>query len=205
MKQSGNLYIVAAPSGGGKTSLVHALVTTLDNIEVSTSHTTRNIRPGEQEGQHYFFVNEDTFLQMVAQNAFVEHAKVFGAYYGTSVAQIKARLEKGVDVVLDIDWQGAAQIRRLFPESISIFILPPSLNILEERLRNRGRDDNETITSRMHQAQEEMSHYAEFDYLIINEDFALASQQLQSIVVANRLTVARQSACQAKLLSILLS
>lgn len=205
MSQSGNLFIVAAPSGGGKTSLVNALVTRLDNIEVSTSHTTRNIRTGEQDGVHYFFVNQDTFLKMVSENAFVEYAQVFGAYYGTSVAEIKARLDKGIDVVLDIDWQGAAQIRHLFPESLSIFVLPPSLNILETRLRNRGRDDNETITSRMHKAQEEMSHYSEFDYLIINEDFDLAARQLQSIVVANRLTVGRQSASHAKLLSILLS
>lgn len=205
MSQSGNLFIVAAPSGGGKTSLVNALVTRLDNIEVSTSHTTRNIRTGEQDGVHYFFVNQDTFLKMVSENAFVEYAQVFGAYYGTSVAEIKARLDKGIDVVLDIDWQGAAQIRQLFPESLSIFVLPPSLNILETRLRNRGRDDNETITNRMHKAQEEMSHYSEFDYLIINEDFDLAARQLQSIVVANRLTVGRQSASHAKLLSILLS
>jgi guanylate kinase len=202
---TGNLYIVAAPSGGGKTSLVNALVNTLDNIEVSISHTTRNMRTGEQDGVHYFFIDEATFLQMIAEDAFVEHAKVFDAYYGTSVSQIKTRLQAGIDVVLDIDWQGAAQIRQLFPQSVSIFVLPPSLNTLEMRLLKRGRDDNETIAGRMQRAQDEMRHFNEFDYLIINEDFSLAAQQLQSIVEANRLTVARQSISQAKLLSILLS
>lgn len=201
----GTVFIVAAPSGGGKTSLVKDLISSLADIEVSISHTTRASRPGEKDGQDYFFVKEKQFIDMVDGGAFVEHARVFNHFYGTSVAQINARLEAGIDVVLDIDWQGAAQIRRLYPSAISVFIVPPSLEVLKQRLRDRRQDDEEVINRRMLQAQDEMGHFSEFDYLIVNDSFVHASMELQAIVTANRLLVARQSMKVGKLLSLLLS
>lgn len=205
MNIQGNLYIVAAPSGGGKTSLVRTVLANLDNIVVSISHTTRPKRPGENEGVDYFFINEPQFLDMVNNNEFVEHAVVFSHYYGTSVAQIQQRLQQGIDIVLDIDWQGAQQIRHLFPTAISIFVIPPSLQVLKERLRNRRQDSEEVITDRMHRAQEEMSHYPEFDYLIVNDNFDHAALELQAIVLTQRLQMSQQSHRQRKLLSFLLS
>lgn len=201
----GNVFIVAAPSGGGKTSLVRNLIDTLDDIEVSVSHTTRAMRPGEKDGVDYFFVTQAEFLNMVNENAFVEHAFVFDQYYGTSVAQINARVAAGTDVVLDIDWQGAQQIRRTFPQAISIFILPPSLAVLKDRLQGRRQDEEQVIIERMHRAQDELSHFVEFDYLIVNDQFTQAALDLQAIVLANRLTLQRQSAKVGKLLSFLLS
>lgn len=203
--ETGNLYIVAAPSGGGKTSLVRELVRSLDQIEVSISHTTRSMRPGEVDGVDYFFVSEMKFLDMVNEDAFIEHARVFNHLYGTSSNQIKQRLAQGIDVVLDIDWQGAEQIRRLFPKSISVFIIPPSLDILKERLMKRRQDNDDIISERMIKAQDELSHYPEFDYLIVNDDFAKACHELQSIVIAQRLKMERQVNKQTKLLSFLLS
>ncbi|KTC71709.1 guanylate kinase [Legionella birminghamensis] len=202
---TGNLFIVAAPSGGGKTSLVKELVTSLPDIEISISHTTRLMRPGEKDAVDYFFISENEFQAMIEASAFIEYARVFNHYYGTSVAQIKERLASGIDVVLDIDWQGAQQIRRLFPESVSVFIIPPSLEILKQRLQNRKQDNEAVIGSRMQQAQEELSHYAEFDYLIVNDNFDLAAQELRAIVLANRLNIQRQSVKIAKLLSFLLA
>lgn len=202
---TGNLIIVAAPSGGGKTSLVKKLVNTMDDIVVSISHTTRTMRPGEEDGVDYFFINEQQFVKMINENAFIEHACVFGNYYGTSVAQIKARLQAGIDVVLDIDWQGAQQIRHIFPESISVFIIPPSLETLKQRLHGRGQDDDKVIKERMKRAQDELSHFSEFDYLIVNDDFHKAAIELQAIVAANRLKIKRQSQQQRKLLSFLLA
>lgn len=202
---SGNLYIVAAPSGGGKTSLVRHLVTTLDDMAVSISHTTRAIRPGEQDGVDYFFVPEQRFVEMVEESAFIEHARVFNQLYGTSAAQITERLNKGIDIVLDIDWQGAEQIRRAFPEAVSIFIIPPSLEALKQRLMNRRQDNDEVISERMIKAQDELSHYPEFDYLIVNDHFEHAAMELRSIVIANRLKRDVQVNKQAKLLSFLLS
>lgn len=202
---SGNLFIVAAPSGGGKTSLVRKLIDTLDRIEVSISHTTRAMRPGEKHGTDYFFVNEEEFIGMVNDNAFIEHARVFNHLYGTSAAQITERLMYGIDVVLDIDWQGAEQIRHSFPKAISIFIIPPSLEELKLRLMNRRQDKDEVISERMKKAQDELSHYPEFDYLIVNDDFDHAASELQAIVIANRLRMDRQVNKQAKLLSFLLS
>jgi guanylate kinase len=202
---AGNLYIVAAPSGGGKTSLVRKLVESLDEIEISISHTTRPIRPGEQDRIDYFFIDEQQFVQMINNNEFVEHAHVFNHLYGTSVAQINERLLKGIDVVLDIDWQGAEQIRRIFPQSVSIFIVPPSLEVLKQRLQNRRQDRHDVISDRMIKAQDELSHYPEFDYLIVNDDFEKAAWELQAIVTANRLLMYRQVEKQAKLLSFLLS
>ena len=202
---SGNLYIVAAPSGGGKTSLVRHLITMLDNIAVSISHTTRSIRPGEQDGVDYFFVAEEQFVAMVNNSEFVEHARVFNHLYGTSVAQITERLNNGIDIVLDIDWQGAEQIRHAFPNAVSVFIIPPSLEELKLRLMNRRQDKDEVISDRMKKAQDELSHYPEFDYLIVNDVFDVAASELQAVVVASRLQMSRQSGRQRKLLSFLLS
>lgn len=202
---SGNLYIVAAPSGGGKTSLVRHLVTTLDDIAISISHTTRPMRPGEQDGVDYFFTDEKKFIDMVNNNEFIEHACVFNHFYGTSETQITQRLAQGIDIVLDIDWQGAEQIRRIFPSAVSIFIIPPSLDELKKRLMNRRQDKDEVISDRMIKAQDELSHYPEFDYLIVNDNFQHAALELRSIVVANRLLMAGQANKQTKLLSFLLS
>lgn len=202
---SGNLFIVAAPSGGGKTSLVRELVTTLGNIEVSISHTTRAMRPGESEGKDYFFVNDDEFMNMVNNSEFIEHARVFNCLYGTSSGQITKRLSKGIDIVLDIDWQGAEQIRRIFPHAVSIFIVPPSLEELKQRLMNRRQDKDTIISDRMIKAQDELSHYPEFDYLIVNDNFEHAALELRSIVIANRLQMEKQVNKQSKLLSFLMS
>ena len=200
-----NLFIVAAPSGGGKTSLVKNLIESLDDIEVSISHTTRSKRKSERDGVDYFFISDAEFIEMISDNAFIEHAKVFEHLYGTSAQQINERLEKGIDVVLDIDWQGAEQIRHLFKDAVSIFIVPPSLEVLRERLLKRGRDNESIIGDRMHKAQDEMSHYPEFDYLVVNDEFEQAALELKAIVVANRLQMERQVKKQSKLLSFLLT
>ncbi len=196
----GTLYIVAAPSGAGKTSLVKALVERLPGIEVSVSYTTRPPRPGERDGINYHFVDRETFQGMVARGEFLEHAEVFGNLYGTAKANILERLEKGVDVVLEIDWQGARQVREALPQAVGIFILPPSREALEERLRGRGQDAEEVIQRRMREATEEMSHYREFDYLVINDRFEQALEGLCSIVVARRL---RREVQQVKLRELL--
>lgn len=201
----GNLFIVAAPSGGGKTSLIKHLVQTLTGIEVSISHTTRDRRATEVDGEDYFFITDSAFQKMVDEHAFVEHAHVFHHSYGTSIAQIKDKLSKGIDVVLDIDWQGAQQIKRVFADAVGIFILPPSLDVLNQRLLDRQRDDDEIISSRMEQARDEISHYHEFDYLIVNDSFRQAALELQAIVMAQRQRLARQCMQQRKLLSFLLS
>ncbi|MDP3560700.1 MAG: guanylate kinase [Legionellaceae bacterium] len=201
----GRLFIVAAPSGGGKTSLVSRLIQDLDQIEVSISHTTRQKRPAEVDGVNYFFVNEDRFTCMIEEGAFVEHARVFDHFYGTSVAQINERLQAGIDVVLDIDWQGAQQIKRMYSDAVGIFILPPSLDALRQRLMNRQQDDQQVIQKRMQRAHAEMSHYQEFDYLIINDDFEKAVFELISVVNAERLSMGRQVIRQRKLLSFLLA
>lgn len=201
----GSLFIVAAPSGGGKTSLVQQLVGSLQDIVVSISHTTRKKRPNEVDGVDYYFVDQTTFMQMVKDGAFLEHAEVFNHHYGTSEAQITTRLKKGIDVVLDIDWQGAQQIRHAFPDAVSIFILPPSLDILRQRLMNRQQDEQAIIADRMQRARDELSHYAEFDYLIVNDEFAKAADDLRSIVVAHRLHIRSQGERQRQLLSFLLS
>lgn len=201
----GCLFIVAAPSGGGKTSLVRHLVEHIDRIAVSVSHTTRTMRPGENHGVDYFFVPLEEFQTMIARQAFIEHAQVFDHFYGTSYAQISERLNQGIDIVLDIDWQGAQQIKLHFPEAVSIFILPPALSALHERLIQRRQDDDTVIALRMQRAQNELQHYAEFDYLIVNDDFAQAAQDLATIVSAQRLRTARQMIQQRKLLSFLLA
>ena len=177
----------------------------MDQIVVSVSHTTRQKRPGETHGVDYFFIDDQIFNQMVAEDAFVEHANVFDHFYGTSAAQITDRLQAGIDVVLDIDWQGAQQIKRRFADAVSIFVIPPSLDALKQRLMSRQQDDVQTIAHRMQRAQDELSHYSEFDYLIVNDDFALAASELKAVVVAHRLRMARQSKAQRKLLSFLLA
>lgn len=201
----GNLIIVAAPSGGGKTTLVHTLAQNLTNIAISVSYTTRAKRPNEIDGIDYFFIGEQQFLKMIEKQTFLEYAKVFNHYYGTSAAQIKSKLALEYDVVLDIDWQGAQQIKRIFPDAVTIFIIPPSLEILKQRLIMRRQDHKAVVTKRMEQAQIEMSHYADFDYLIVNDDYNIAARELQSIVIANRLTLKRQVQQQKELLSFLLS
>jgi len=197
----GTLYIISAPSGAGKTSLVKELTANEVNIVVSISHTTRDMREGEKEGVDYHFVDQEAFLSMVGGSAFLEHAKVFDNYYGTSQQHVEQQLLQGRDVILEIDWQGARQVRKQFQDSLSIFILPPSSSALKERLQNRGQDDEDIINRRMKDAVNEMSHYAEFDYIIVNDDFDIALQELGSIFKANRL---RQLQQERKLESLLI-
>jgi guanylate kinase len=198
---SGMLYIVSAPSGAGKTSLVKALIEQLDGIEVSVSHTTRAMRPGEVDGSDYHFVSEQHFLEKVGQGEFLEHAQVFDNFYGTSRLTVEDRLAQGFDVILEIDWQGAAQVRKQMPESLSIFVLPPSRDELDRRLRGRGQDSEEIIARRMQDAVNEMSHYPEFDYLVINDDFEQALTELKAIVIGNRMRLDRQEKRHEQLLS----
>jgi guanylate kinase len=196
----GKLYIIAAPSGAGKTSLVKKIVAELDQLSVSVSHTTRTMRPGEIHGKDYFFVNLDEFKQMIADHAFLEHAQVFDNFYGTAQLSVAQQLDNGIDVILEIDWQGAQQVRKSLPNSISIFILPPSIEVLLKRLEDRGQDSQEIIERRMQDAVSEMSHYNEFDYLIVNDDFNLALAELKSIIVCHRL----EKSCQLKKLASLI-
>jgi guanylate kinase len=199
----GTLFIISAPSGAGKTSLVAELLDRLDNIQVSISHTTRSSRSGETDGLDYHFVSHQQFKTMVKQQQFVEHAKVHSNYYGTSEDWVQNTLNKGVDVILEIDWQGAEQVRKKFPSSKSIFILPPSKQALLERLKGRGQDTDTVIQQRIAAAKEEMSHYNEADYLVINDQFELACRQLQYIVQATRCEINSQG--HEKLLIDLLS
>ena len=201
----GNLYIISAPSGAGKSSLVSALVEDWPDIEVSVSHTTRTIRPGEVDGVNYHFVDEATFVEMVDRGVFLEHAQVFDNRYGTSRQSIQEQLLKGKDVILEIDWQGARQIRQLVTDCKTIYILPPSVIALKERLQNRGQDDDELIERRMRDAVNEMSHYGEFDYIVINDDFEQAKNDLSAIFVSNRLLKEFQQEQQAELLAELLA
>lgn len=187
MTTTGNLYIISAPSGAGKTSLVKKLIATVENLIVSVSHTTRQSREGEIHGKDYFFVNVDDFRAMQNDNAFLESAQVFDNFYGTAKKTVETNLAQGDDVILEIDWQGAKQVRDLMPNSYSIFILPPSTHILRERLEGRGKDSVEIIDRRMQDAVAEMSHYGEFDYLVVNDDFNTALNELESIIMANRL------------------
>jgi len=188
----GTLYIVSAPSGAGKTSLVKALLDALPDIRLSVSHTTRAMRPGETDGVNYHFVDCATFTNLLEHGDFLEHAEVFGNYYGTSQAALERTLAEGHDLILEIDWQGAQQVRRKLPQAQSIFILPPSQAALRQRLDNRGQDSAEIIERRMREAVSEMSHYVEYDYLIINDDFAKALEDLKSIFRTRQLRLDRQ-------------
>lgn len=201
----GSLFIVAAPSGAGKTSLVNALVAQQSAIRLSVSHTTRLPREGEVDGQDYFFVGQDSFAQMRDAGAFLESATVFDNSYGTSSETVFAQLQQGFDVILEIDWQGAEQVRHNFPDSTSIFILPPSKSALEQRLRGRGQDNDETIARRMRDAENEMSHYVEFDYLIVNDQFDVALTDLAAIIIARRHSIAVQKQVNLELLMELLA
>ena len=201
----GQLYIIAAPSGAGKTSLVKALHEHLPGIAVSVSHTTRAARPGEEDGVHYHFVDHAHFERMVSEGEFLEHARVFDNFYGTSKASVEVNLVAGHDVILEIDWQGAQQVRTAFPEALGIFILPPAREVLESRLRGRGQDDDQIIARRMRDAITEMQHYAEFDFLVINDVFEEALRELACIFRANRSRHARSSARHARLIKDLLA
>ncbi|KAG1660444.1 Guanylate kinase [Nymphon striatum] len=189
---TGTLYIISAPSGAGKTSLITKLLENLKGAEMAVSHTTRKAREGEVDGKHYHFIDADTFLNGVHNGDFLEHANVFGNHYGTSKKSVSDILDKGIDVILEIDWQGAQQVRELMPDALSIFILPPSKAELEKRLRGRGTDKEEVIKGRLEQSCADMKHYAEFDYIVINDDFDTAKKDLQSIFEANRITLSKQ-------------
>jgi len=202
---TGKLYIVSAPSGAGKTSLVKQLRNEVDKLVVSVSHTTRGMRSGEVHGSDYFFVSVGEFKTMIENQAFLEHAQVFDNFYGTAQKTVEDNLAQGLDVILEIDWQGAQQVRKMLPDSISIFILPPSIDILKQRLKNRGQDNDEVIARRMRDAVTEMSHYPEFDYLVVNDDFNLALSQLKSIIIANRLLQSTQQQLLTPLLQDLLN
>ena len=201
---TGTLYIISAPSGAGKSSLVKALTDTNPEIRVSISHTTRAMRPGEVDGVNYHFVTREAFVKMGEHGDFLERAEVFGNFYGTSQSHLQQTLDEGHDLILDIDWQGAEQVRKLMPQARSIFILPPSLQALHQRLTNRGQDSDEIIANRMREAVNEMSHYVEYDYLIINDDFSHALDDLKAIFRANQLQQKRQQVRFGMLLAELL-
>jgi len=204
MKQ-GTLYTVSAPSGAGKTSLVAQLLKADSLVKVSVSHTTRQMRPGEVDGVNYNFVSKDDFTSKIAQGDFLEHAEVFGNFYGTSKEWVVDTLAQGIDVILEIDWQGAAQVRKVMLDTVSIFILPPSVEALRQRLTGRGQDGADIISKRMAEAISEMSHFHEADYLVINDDFDDALLDLMAILRAQRLDIDKQSEANRLLLQQLLS
>ena len=188
-----NLFIIAAPSGCGKTSLVKALIEKVDNLCVSVSHTTRDARPGEEHGKNYFFVSKEVFNEISNNDGFIESAQVFDNYYGSAKQTVKDLLEQGYDVILEIDWQGAQQVKKSFTDAIGIFILPPSISALAERLTGRGQDDQSIIDRRMQDAVSEMQHFDEFDYLVINDDFNIALNDLTHIIYTQRLSLSQQT------------
>ena len=201
----GTLFIVAAASGAGKTSLVAAVAERTADVVVSISYVTRAARPGEQHGKNYFFIDDSEFRQMIADDDFLEYAQVFDNWYGTGKRWVTDQLNSGIDVILEIDWQGAQQVRRLMPGTQTVFVLPPSQQTLRQRLQGRGQDDETVIESRMAQAVSEMSHYHEFDYVVVNDDFELAVTELQAIIVSQRLSQQKQALKQAELLAQLLT
>ncbi len=200
MSLTGTLYTVSAPSGAGKTSLVNALVESTDNLRVSVSHTTRSKRPGETDGVDYHFISEEQFTGMLEHADFLEHAQVFGNLYGTSQRWVQEQLAAGTDVILEIDWQGAQQVRHLRPDTRAIFILPPSRLTLLQRLTARGQDDPAIINDRMAKAVEEMSHYVESDFLVVNKDFDQALAELRAIITCHRLGTDKQREALSPLL-----
>ena len=201
----GTLYIVAAPSGAGKSSLVNAVLARETGIALSISFTSRAPRPGERHAHHYHFVDKPEFERMIAAGDFFEHALVHGDYKGTARQSVEPQLAAGKDVLLEIDWQGARQVRQKMPDAISVFILPPSLDALQTRMRNRGQDTEEVIARRLAAAREEMSHYDEFDFVIVNEHFDAAAAELRSIFVAQRLRRPDQARRHAALIAELLA
>lgn len=200
----GNLFIIAAPSGAGKSSLVAALLARDPELRLSISHTTRAPRPGEVDGREYHFVSREVFEAMIVAGDFLEHANVYGNLYGTSRRWIEQTMASGMDVILEIDWQGAQQVRRLFPGCLTLYVLPPSLETLEERLRSRGQDSEQVIAARLAAAQDDMSHLGEFDYVIINNDFQQALADLGAVFRAARLTREKQQVRHAPLINKLL-
>jgi guanylate kinase len=203
-RSRGNLLIVSAPSGGGKTSLVNALLAGDPGLALSVSHTTRPPRRGEQDGKHYHFVSEQEFRQLAGEGAFAEHALVFGHHYGTHAGFMSEQLDRGLDVILEIDWQGARQVRAAFDACRSVFILPPSLEVLRQRLARRATDSEEVIQRRMQQARDEISHWAEFDFLVVNDHFDTALEDLRAVIRSLRLGRLRQQEENAELLAELL-
>jgi len=201
---SGELYVVSAPSGAGKTSLVAALQASETGLHVSVSHTTRPRRGNERDGVNYHFVSEQDFTALIDADAFLEHARVFDCRYGTTRDSVQKHLAVGEDVVLEIDWQGASQVRRRHPGCVGIFILPPSRQSLTERLAGRAQDSDEVVARRMRDAVAEMSHFREFDYLVINDDFEVALADLRSIIRSRRLRQEHQSMLQRQLIASLL-
>lgn len=201
----GTLYIVAAPSGAGKSSIVNAVLKRVDGVALSISYTSREARPGERHALHYHFISKTEFEQMIAEGQFFEYAQVHKDYKGTARNSVLPLLDKGLDVLLEIDWQGARQVREQIPEAKSIFILPPSKQALENRMRNRGQDSEATIAQRLAGAREEMSHYHEFDFVVINEHFDQAVQEVTAIFTAQRLQVAQQTLRHHALIEHLLS
>lgn len=203
--ETGTLFVISAPSGAGKTSLVARMLQLDGRLGVSVSHTTRPIRPGEQDGKNYHFVSREDFGEMILRDEFLEHAAVFGNYYGTSQRWVEAALARGRDVILEIDWQGAAQVRRLMPDCVGVFIVPPSPDVLRQRLEGRGTDAPDVIERRLREASAECAHALAFDYLVVNDDFEAALADLLSIARAHRLRAISQGARQSKLLEQLVS
>jgi guanylate kinase len=201
----GNLLIVAAPSGAGKSSLVNALLESDARLVLSISHTTRTPRPGERDGEWYHFIDQETFDRQAGENAFLEYARVFDHCYGTSAAAVNALLDEGRDVILEIDWQGARQVRAARPECHSIFILPPSLEVLQTRLKRRATDSAEVIARRMRDARSEISHWQEFDFLVVNDDFDTALADLRAIIRSLRLKLPYRQKQYAPLIEELLA
>lgn len=201
----GSLFIITAASGTGKTSLVKQLVATTNDLAVSISHSTRQPRPGEIDGQHYHFVSREIFADMIKQGEFLEHAEVFENYYGTAQSTVEFMLSNGLDVILEIDWQGALQVQKLRPDATTIFILPPDRQSLRQRLSNRGQDSQEVIERRLAGSVNEMAQYVNFDYVVINDNFDVALAELKSIIIANRLTLAKQQERHAGRIEQLLS
>lgn len=202
---TGTLFIVSAPSGTGKTSLVNALVRDTNHLKLSISHTTRQARPKEIDGYNYHFISVDKFKQMELAGVFMESANVFGNHYGTSQETVQKMLDEGHDVVLEIDWQGAEQIKKRFPSAISIFILPPSIQALRDRLENRGQDSKQVIDTRMEKAIAELKHYHKADFIVINDDFEEALKSLKAIIKSNRMSTAKQEIINHRLIQQLIN
>ncbi len=201
----GQVYIISAPSGAGKTSLIDALCSSMSSLVLSISHTTRPPRLNEKDKQHYYFVTLEAFNELLQKDEYLEHATIFDHYYGTSRKELDRQLKNGIDVILELDWQGAQQVRKLLSESISIFILPPARSTLKERLNQRGMDDGLIVDKRFAAASKEIAHYEEYDFLVVNDSFDIALTQLQSIIQSNRLKCSRQKKYHKELISNLLS